>query len=798
MNAQHILKGNSVPYRIFSLFFTILPLMIVILTCPFDPIPALSQSETTIQFASSTFSVQESGGSAVIKVVRSASLTGTVTVDYATSDGTASAGPDYTSKSGTLTIPSGVASKTFSVPIANDTLAEGSETINLTLSNPTGEATLGERSAAILTLIDNDPVSKYTLAVTREGDGAGIVTSSPSGISCGTDCFQKVTEGTAVTLRATPSATSTFTGWGGACSGTDSCTVTMDADTSVTATFTIGRYHFPIRGLWVQFERRGWASGYWSGELIQKFNDCDDVVGSLVSDEVALQLDKLREMGINTITFELRTADATSGEFTPPDCIIPPVLGFLWPQPAEADLTNLASFFDLVHGKEMRVILVLTNNHMEELPRTNSETWLGAILGVVKDHPALELVLFNGNEHMVDTDGDGTPESCGTPAEPPLWLGPTSAPATYVKWAIGYARSLGLQARKLSAEAIVGDFFVDSQPAAGPSATDGHLWKPIAVLKRIFDELGIPNPQRTYALSFYQHKKCATANGLSCTEMNPHAWAAKTLQSVYAVIGTGTGARVIAGEMGNLTPVDPDWRSDHALESLVFLMKKYGTAGGSFWRWTSFNDSEDADSQLADPVKRRGVDFNYTSAQKVVLDMGGFHLPKVPNNSFEAGDQIPKNWTISGSGTGRRFLIGRESGQPEVPSRGQYVLRLTTGSGIDDQIKGVSQLVPVSSSTSYTTIFNLRFSWSGDPNPGGDPETRPHIYVAIHYFGLDRSPLSASPDVFRYFEEDSTTGFGTFPLRYTTPSDARFVQIEVGIMRNGLPAPLTLDVDNLR
>ena len=53
-------------------------------------------------------------------------------------------------------------------------------------------------------------------------------------------------------------------------------------------------------------------------------------------------------------------------------------------------------------------------------------------------------------------------------------------------------------------------------------------------------------------------------------------------------------------------------------------------------------------------------------------------------------------------------------------------------------------------------------------------------------------------DSFAFFQEDSTTGFGTFPLQYTTPSDAASVEIQFGAARNGLPTPITFDVDNVR
>jgi len=75
------------------------------------------------------------------------------------------------------------------------------------------------------------------LTVTPAGSGSGTVTSSPGGIDCGSTCSASFDEGTMVTLTATPSAGSRFAGWSGACSGTDTCTVTMDSDQSVTATF---------------------------------------------------------------------------------------------------------------------------------------------------------------------------------------------------------------------------------------------------------------------------------------------------------------------------------------------------------------------------------------------------------------------------------------------------------------------------------------------------------------------------------------------------------------------------------
>ena len=83
------------------------------------------------------------------------------------------------------------------------------------------------------------PPSQYALSVISAGTGSGTVTSAPAGISCGTTCSGSFTAGTSVILTATPNASSTFTGWSGACSGTGTCAVTMTAARSATATFAV-------------------------------------------------------------------------------------------------------------------------------------------------------------------------------------------------------------------------------------------------------------------------------------------------------------------------------------------------------------------------------------------------------------------------------------------------------------------------------------------------------------------------------------------------------------------------------
>jgi YVTN family beta-propeller protein len=81
-------------------------------------------------------------------------------------------------------------------------------------------------------------VATDTLSVTLTGGGSGMVTSSPSGINCGPTCSASFDAGTKIALSAAAASGSTFAGWsGGGCSGIDGCALTLDANTTVTASF---------------------------------------------------------------------------------------------------------------------------------------------------------------------------------------------------------------------------------------------------------------------------------------------------------------------------------------------------------------------------------------------------------------------------------------------------------------------------------------------------------------------------------------------------------------------------------
>ena len=97
---------------------------------------------------------------AVFTVKLSQAYNQTVTVDYATADGTAKAGSDYTATSGKLTFAAGETAKTVTVKVLSDSVAEGVETFNLKLSNPT-QATIAD-ATGVGTI--NPPATAQALA----------------------------------------------------------------------------------------------------------------------------------------------------------------------------------------------------------------------------------------------------------------------------------------------------------------------------------------------------------------------------------------------------------------------------------------------------------------------------------------------------------------------------------------------------------------------------------------------------------------------------------------------------------
>src|SRR5262249_40512001 len=105
-----------------------------------------------IAFPAATIRRSERGPVARILVVRTDGLAGGVSVDYPPPAATATAGADFTPVSGTLSFGPGARAAFFDVPLLDDTVVEGDETVQLALSNPKGGASLGAQSTATLVL----------------------------------------------------------------------------------------------------------------------------------------------------------------------------------------------------------------------------------------------------------------------------------------------------------------------------------------------------------------------------------------------------------------------------------------------------------------------------------------------------------------------------------------------------------------------------------------------------------------------------------------------------------------------
>jgi hypothetical protein len=140
----------------------------------------------------------------------------------------------------TGTYNAGVQAVITATPDANSTFAGWSECDSANGNQCTVTMNTNKNLTATFTLINTD---SYTLNVIKSGTGNGVVTSSPKGIDCGSDCNETYTKNTKpkrVTLKVKPDANSTFLGWGGDCQGSGikkSCSLKMDSDKNVSASF---------------------------------------------------------------------------------------------------------------------------------------------------------------------------------------------------------------------------------------------------------------------------------------------------------------------------------------------------------------------------------------------------------------------------------------------------------------------------------------------------------------------------------------------------------------------------------
>jgi Calx-beta domain/Carboxypeptidase regulatory-like domain len=126
-------------------------------TSEFSPCLTVTNNPGDVSFNVSSSSGAENSSVAAITIDRVNGASGTITVDFATQNGTAIAGTDYTTTNTQVTFLNGETFKTIFVPLTNNTKDEPSRTFSATLSNPSGGAFVGNIATHIFTITDDDP-----------------------------------------------------------------------------------------------------------------------------------------------------------------------------------------------------------------------------------------------------------------------------------------------------------------------------------------------------------------------------------------------------------------------------------------------------------------------------------------------------------------------------------------------------------------------------------------------------------------------------------------------------------------
>ncbi|HEX8772688.1 MAG TPA: DUF4214 domain-containing protein [Pyrinomonadaceae bacterium] len=123
------------------------------------PSPSPGDERYVARFSSASYTVAEDAGRVAITITRTGDTSREAKVDYATSNGTASDRSDYTVAFGRLRYAAGETSKTFNIPITDDVLVEGNETLHVFIVEASNSGTIGVPGSAVVFITDNDTAS---------------------------------------------------------------------------------------------------------------------------------------------------------------------------------------------------------------------------------------------------------------------------------------------------------------------------------------------------------------------------------------------------------------------------------------------------------------------------------------------------------------------------------------------------------------------------------------------------------------------------------------------------------------
>jgi hypothetical protein len=177
----------------------------------------------SVQLSASSYTVSQSAGTATVTVLRTGGSSGAIGVTYATSNGTAVAGTDFTTASGTLSWAGGdTTSKSFSVPIRNSAPFTGNKAFNVALSAPSGGAKLGTPSSGSVSIagdaagaVGTLQFSASTYAVVQNAGTVNVIVDRTGGSSGAASVAYATGNGTAVGGTDFTAATGTLNWAGG-------------------------------------------------------------------------------------------------------------------------------------------------------------------------------------------------------------------------------------------------------------------------------------------------------------------------------------------------------------------------------------------------------------------------------------------------------------------------------------------------------------------------------------------------------------------------------------------------------
>jgi len=129
-----------------------------------------------ISFTVASNAAVTEGASSAFTVTKAGTTSNSCSVNYATANGTATSGSDYSAKSGTLTFTSAQTSQAVNVTTIDDSVVESAETFTMSLSSPTGGSTVGTPGSATATINDNDTAAaSFSIADASQDEGNTMV-----------------------------------------------------------------------------------------------------------------------------------------------------------------------------------------------------------------------------------------------------------------------------------------------------------------------------------------------------------------------------------------------------------------------------------------------------------------------------------------------------------------------------------------------------------------------------------------------------------------------------------------------